>query len=262
MPLETQKRRKIMARQKEKLSITDGSRIRWDYPDMILTRKDAVTFGFTVYRTGEPCKRGHTGWWRVGGSRCIECEEALLETKRENLKKLTPEEYTMLHFPDVTITPEEAKLRDFSVYRDGNPCKKGHKGWRKISDGECLECESLARQMEIMRKAVTEASQKLKKAKKALDAQNTRLFVGKKLSKKVPRDKEQRKRDSRMMKYQPGALLSRENAIKQDLGVFRTGDPCTKGHHGWQYVANSNCVTCVEQLLPSAIRKQYQHFRR
>ena len=43
-------------------------------PDMIISKKDAVALGFTVYRTGEPCKNGHTGWRRTYNHNCIECK--------------------------------------------------------------------------------------------------------------------------------------------------------------------------------------------
>lgn len=41
---------------------------------MILTAEQAHTLGFTVYRTGKPCKYGHTGWRRLANTVCIECE--------------------------------------------------------------------------------------------------------------------------------------------------------------------------------------------
>lgn len=41
--------------------------------DMVLTRDDARAYGFTQYRTGEPCRRGHTGWRYVSVGNCVQC---------------------------------------------------------------------------------------------------------------------------------------------------------------------------------------------
>jgi len=42
-------------------------------PDMVLSRDDARLHGFTVYRTGEKCRKGHTGYRYVSTGNCIDC---------------------------------------------------------------------------------------------------------------------------------------------------------------------------------------------
>ena len=42
-------------------------------PDLVITRADARTLRFKVYRTGEPCKHGHITWRYVSTSVCVEC---------------------------------------------------------------------------------------------------------------------------------------------------------------------------------------------
>lgn len=42
-------------------------------PDFILTREGAKALGFTLFRTGEPCRRGHAGWRYVSTGNCLEC---------------------------------------------------------------------------------------------------------------------------------------------------------------------------------------------
>lgn len=42
-------------------------------PDAIITKKQAKTMGLKVYRTGKPCKNGHTGWRYVSTNSCIDC---------------------------------------------------------------------------------------------------------------------------------------------------------------------------------------------
>lgn len=42
-------------------------------PDLIISRVDAATAGFKMYRTGTPCRAGHTGWRYVSTGNCISC---------------------------------------------------------------------------------------------------------------------------------------------------------------------------------------------
>jgi len=42
-------------------------------PDFILSRESAVDMGFTLFRTGERCRRGHAGWRYVSTGNCLEC---------------------------------------------------------------------------------------------------------------------------------------------------------------------------------------------
>jgi len=55
---------------------TETSQMMRDNPDMVISRSDARVLGMSVYRTGQPCKRGHTGWRYVSTSGCIECLRA------------------------------------------------------------------------------------------------------------------------------------------------------------------------------------------
>lgn len=47
-------------------------------PGMVISRDDARALGFTLFRTGKPCKRGHTGWRSVAGGACVQCRNARL----------------------------------------------------------------------------------------------------------------------------------------------------------------------------------------
>lgn len=42
-------------------------------PDLIMSKEDAAALGFTLYRTGTFCRRGHTGWRYVSTGNCLEC---------------------------------------------------------------------------------------------------------------------------------------------------------------------------------------------
>ena len=47
--------------------------IRQHYPDLLLTRFDALRFKFGVYRTGETCEAGHRDFRRTDTGACIAC---------------------------------------------------------------------------------------------------------------------------------------------------------------------------------------------
>lgn len=48
--------------------------IRRQWPDMIISHKDAAAAGMNTYRTGKPCARGHTGWRWVSTRGCLTCQ--------------------------------------------------------------------------------------------------------------------------------------------------------------------------------------------
>jgi len=51
--------------------------------------------------------------------------------------------------------------------------------------------------------------------------------------------------DSIMMEAQPDMIVSRDQARKLGLKVFRTGEPCTRGHVGFRYVSTGSCINCL-----------------
>jgi len=42
-------------------------------PDLILLKETAIALGMKVYRTGKPCRRGHSGYRYVSTNNCIDC---------------------------------------------------------------------------------------------------------------------------------------------------------------------------------------------
>jgi len=44
------------------------------WPDMVISREDAIVAGWKTYRTGKPCKYGHTGWRWVSTRGCLTCQ--------------------------------------------------------------------------------------------------------------------------------------------------------------------------------------------
>jgi len=54
-----------------------GAVIMMEAPDLILSRFDAQTLGYSVYRTGEACPAGHTGWRYVSTGACVDCSQGV-----------------------------------------------------------------------------------------------------------------------------------------------------------------------------------------
>ncbi len=52
---------------------TPDSQLMRECPDMIVSREDAKLMGFKVYRTGQPCRKGHTAYRYVSTGNCIAC---------------------------------------------------------------------------------------------------------------------------------------------------------------------------------------------
>ena len=52
---------------------TPSSILMRDCPDLIISRSDARSAGFKVYRTGKACLNGHTGYRRLSTGGCLEC---------------------------------------------------------------------------------------------------------------------------------------------------------------------------------------------
>lgn len=52
---------------------TAESELMRSQPDAIITKKQAKSMGLKIYRTGKPCKNGHTSWRYVSTNSCIDC---------------------------------------------------------------------------------------------------------------------------------------------------------------------------------------------
>lgn len=117
---------------------TPDQKLMRETPDAIITRDFAIRNSLGVFRTGLPCKNGHTGWRYRSTSGCIPClrgEAPLIQFKKE-----TPDQKLMRETPNAVITREAAALVGLGVFRTGLPCKHGHTGWRYRSTSGCIPC--------------------------------------------------------------------------------------------------------------------------
>lgn len=69
---------------------TEASRMVADCPDLVIARKDARGLGLPVYRTGEPCARGHTGYRYVSTGACIACLRARPRGQKTQSRTVSP----------------------------------------------------------------------------------------------------------------------------------------------------------------------------
>ena len=51
--------------------------------------------------------------------------------------------------------------------------------------------------------------------------------------------------DSLMMEQNPNMILTKADAIKYGIKVYRHGRPCNKGHKGFRYVSTNSCIDCL-----------------
>ena len=51
--------------------------------------------------------------------------------------------------------------------------------------------------------------------------------------------------DSILMREQPDMIIDIITADECGMKVFRTGEPCRRGHRGWRYIKIGNCIPCL-----------------
>jgi hypothetical protein len=62
------------------------------------------------------------------------------KTRRDDDGRRTPSQIFAEQFPDFIIDRESARGLGFTLFRTGEPCRRGHTGWRYVSTGNCLKC--------------------------------------------------------------------------------------------------------------------------
>ena len=90
-------------------------------------RRKARREGHATYITGLYCSNGHKAERRTRNTTCLECYP--------NVKSpgvTLPE--------DTIISREEAKAKGLIHYRTGRACNRGHRGFRYVRNGQCLDC--------------------------------------------------------------------------------------------------------------------------
>lgn len=86
---------------------------------------------------GDTCSEGHTARRRVANGSCEECERLRSSVGVESSGAVLP---LYKIDPDGIYPYEVAKALGYKHYRTGEPCSKGHRGWRYVSTRNCLDC--------------------------------------------------------------------------------------------------------------------------
>lgn len=99
-----------------------------------LSSAQAVDAGVDYFYRESLCKGGkHFVQPHIKTGRCVVCESA----RRKQSSSATT---IMREIPDMVISKESASVLGFDVFRTGGPCRRGHVGWRYVSNGGCIEC--------------------------------------------------------------------------------------------------------------------------
>lgn len=101
-------------------------------------RKQAMMNGETWYTPDKECPRCGTFADRnVHNGTCKGC---VTPSASRDDQRTTPDVIMMRDAPDTIVSREDAKSYGFKVYRTGQPCRRGHTGWRYVSTGNCIDC--------------------------------------------------------------------------------------------------------------------------
>lgn len=110
----------------------------------ILTKEDALKAGNPWYYHNPKgsllCDNGpHLRKACVISGRCFECASKRQARESTDGRSTASTEYARMN-PDAIMSREVAKALGFALYRTGEPCRRGHTGWRYVSTGNCLDC--------------------------------------------------------------------------------------------------------------------------
>ena len=110
------------------------------------------------------------------------------------------------------VSRAEAREQGLINFFTGKPCINGHVSERVVKKGECIDC------MKIRSK--------------------------KRSKKKSQKRKELEKKEYEEKKRLNPDIISREEALEQELEFYFTGEPCILGHIDKRDVKNSDCLSC------------------
>ena len=106
-------------------------------------REQAMFDNRTTYLSTSPCTNcGDHTIRDVEDGRCHACDyvPGTKKSARDDDQRTTPDVIMMRDAPDTIVSREDAKSYGFKVYRTGQPCRRGHAGWRYVSTGNCIDC--------------------------------------------------------------------------------------------------------------------------
>lgn len=63
----------ILMKEKVDGRVSTSMEMARNFPDLKISKKEAVEMSLTIYRTGRSCKHGHTSWRFVSNGACLAC---------------------------------------------------------------------------------------------------------------------------------------------------------------------------------------------
>jgi len=195
--------------------------------------KQAIEMGLELWVRSEPCPRsGHYGIRTLKGH-CYFCE---LERNTKSPRQIA------MAASETWYTPTE-------------PCPKCNTlSERRVNDGKCSGCHPNIRKSgdRSPRQAAIAAGQTWyipdTPCKHCGTLAERNIHNGQCKDCMTPTMDGRRSPDSIMMEAQPDMIISRDQARKLGLKVFRTGEPCTRGHVGFRYVSTGSCIKCLRNV--------------
>jgi len=117
-----------------------------------LSPQEAVEAGVSYFYGGDPqfglvCQGGpHIRRTDIASRRCLACRDAVARARARGLalpsgdgRRSQSSAWAGIH-ADAVVTKADALARGLTRYRTGEPCSRGHTGWRFVANGGCCEC--------------------------------------------------------------------------------------------------------------------------
>lgn len=229
-------------------------------------RAKARANGESTYPHYFPCPECNTHMRKVSNNQCVKCNPA---KSRERSR----EQALMEDNPLMVLDIWQAREKGLNVYRTALRCKRGHKGWRYVSNSACLDCKNgVAESNQEYSEEMRPEESWLRANNRGTITRNEAIQCGFKLYKTGRPCKyghlgfrrviggacvncqsgiqaeDWDDRDELWMRTHPTDIVSREMAAELGLRVYRTGEPFMCDHGiGWRYLENGNCVDCTKE---------------
>lgn len=96
-----------------------------------------------IHATNRACAKNHPPV--LDGLMCYFCKKEqkakARAAKEAARRRVDPATYDLIKYnPEGIISQADAVTYGLKVYRDGSPCKKGHRGYRRVLGGVCVDC--------------------------------------------------------------------------------------------------------------------------
>lgn len=184
--------------------------------------------------TTDPCKFGHVGLQYMNG-KCAVCDARRMKSPLATARRAGDEFYlpnkvctgcstrsqrrvsnnkcVTCHPPRSSSSPRQVAKREGQTwYLPSEPCSKCHQiAEKRVNNGECRGC--------------TDKAASASTVPGAADRRSTAESV--------------------MMRDCPTMVLSKADAVKFGLKVYRTGEKCKNGHNAYRYVSTGTCIKCL-----------------